>query len=217
MADASLDAVAGTAKPLSPTARVLLAGALLTSAWIWWRVALPVLAMEGKRFEVHAAHAGPLLAHAGGGTLMLAAGFCALVIGLTRNAFRWHKWFGYAYDVGGGAGALAALGLAVWQPHHNPGNSAATGTLAAVWLAIAFFAWRAARNRRFDAHRSWMIRSYVLTWTFVLCRIVQDAPFIAGMGDEVETATIWASWIVPLVVCDMALQWRAASRRGGNT
>jgi hypothetical protein len=56
-----------------------------------------------------------------------------------------------------------------------------------------------------------MIRSYVLTWTFVGCRIAQNVDFFPALGAESVTAAIWVNWIVPLVVCEIALQWRAGS------
>jgi hypothetical protein len=71
-------------------------------------------------------------------------------------------------------------------------------------------AYRAARNRRFDAHRAWMIRSYVLTWSFVLCRLVGRVPWLANIGDG--AAIVWLSWIVPLLLCEVGLQWSAGAR-----
>ena len=67
--------------------------------------------------------------------------------------------------------------------------------------------YRAARNRRSDSHRAWMIRSYVLTWSFVSCRLIGKAPALANIGDG--AAIIWLSWIVPLLACEVALQWSA--------
>jgi hypothetical protein len=77
-----------------------------------------------------------------------------------------------------------------------------------VWVAVAAMAWRAARNRRFDSHREWMVRSYVLTWTFVGCRLAGHLPEFGDLGREYVTAAIWVNWIVPLVICEIALQWK---------
>jgi hypothetical protein len=88
----------------------------------------------------------------------------------------------------------------------------ATGTLAVVWLAVAAMALRAARNRRFPVHRDWMIRSYVLTWTFVGCRLATNLGLFPGPGEEGVTAAIWLNWIMPFVICEIALQWKAGSK-----
>ena len=75
-------------------------------------------------------------------------------------------------------------------------------------------AYRAIRNRVFDEHRDWMIRSYVLVWSFVFCRIASRVSDVDQLGNG--QAFIWLSWIVPLIVCEMVLQWpRGARQRAG--
>ena len=56
-----------------------------------------------------------------------------------------------------------------------------------------------------------MIRSYVLTWTFVGCRITGRVPALEAMGDAGGAAIVWLSWVVPLVVCEFALQWSSTA------
>lgn len=141
---------------------------------------------------------------------MLVAGSAAIFIGWTRRGFRFHKWAGYTYLLGGSAASLAAIGLNVINPHANLSIALATSTLAAVWLAAGAMAWRAIRNRRIDTHREWMIRSYLLTWTFVLCRIVQRPEFMIVSEDVVADA-IWTTWVLPLLVCEIVLQWNRGS------
>lgn len=79
------------------------------------------------------------------------------------------------------------------------------GTVAAVK------AYRAVRNRRYDSHRDWMIRSYVLAWSFVFCRIVSRVPAVGELGDG--QVFIRLSWIGPVLLCEAALPWRAGSRQ----
>jgi hypothetical protein len=80
-------------------------------------------------------------------------------------------------------------------------------TLAAAWLCFAALGWRAVRNRRFQSHSQWMVRSYVLVWSFVFCRI---ASRFVPMGED---AFIWLSWVGPLLVCEMVLQWPEGARK----
>lgn len=185
---------------------ILLVLAILTSLPILWRVALPML--DGTAWPKHPAHLAILMIHTVGGLAMLGLGAAGLYIGTTRRAFRFHRWVGYGYLLIGGAGAVAAIILSVEAPHEPRSLYIATGTLASVWLAVAAMAWRAARNRRFAAHREWMIRSYVLTWTFVGCRLAMMADFYPWLGEEGVTAAVWVNWIVPLVVCEIALRWK---------
>jgi hypothetical protein len=72
--------------------------------------------------------------------------------------------------------------------------------------------WRAGAHRRFESHRDWMIRSVVLTWTFVFCRLAQRAELFAPLGPEAVTASIWLYWVGPLSLTEVALQWRRGSR-----
>ena len=195
-------------------ASLLLIGAVVSAAVIWTMIALPVLA--GAKAAFHERHYLSVVAHAAGGTAMLFVGATALYIGLSRNGFRFHKVAGYLYLTGGAIGAGSGLALSVLNPHPLPGAALATGLLAAVWLSTAGMALRAALNRRFDSHRQWMIRSYVLTWTFVFCRIFMNTPFGKAFDPPMIVATIWSTWITPLVVCEIALQWNAGARRGGE-
>jgi hypothetical protein len=197
-------------RPESRWPAMVFVGGLLTSAWAWWRFAWPV--MSGAAMGRHVEHFPLVYAHMLGGTTMLAVGAAAVYLGWTRTAYRYHRWFGYAYLSGGTAGASLGLALSLRNPHHIGGITVATGTLAIVWLAVAALALRAARNRRFDAHRDWMIRSYVLTWTFAGCRVAGRVPALESLGDPGGAAIVWLSWIVPLVLCELALHWTATAR-----
>lgn len=182
---------------------------------IWWLVAWPVL--SGAKSEQHIGHYAYVIAHASGGTLMLVVGALALFVGLTRRGMRFHKWIGYAYLVGGALGAGMGLALSVLNPHPLPGVSLATGTLAGAWLAVAAMAWRAGLNKRFDTHREWMARSYVLTWTFVSCRIVMRLPQLADLDVNMIASVIWATRVTPFILCEIALQWGRGSPLKGRT
>lgn len=188
----------------------MIALGVVSAAPIWWLVAVPVL--TGANAAAHAQHFGYVLAHAAGGTLMLFVGALALYVGWTKRGLRFHKWIGYAYLVGGGLGAGMGLWLSIMQPHPLPGVAIATATLAAAWLAVAAMAWRAAWNKRFDSHREWMARSYVLTWTFIFCRIIMRLPQLANADAATIVGVIWATWITPLIVCEIALQWGRGAR-----
>lgn len=190
---------------------ILFALAILTTLPILWLIVWPML--NGTKWPEHGAHVPIVMVHALGGLAMLVLGGAALYIGWTRKAFKRHRWFGYSYLILGGTGALAALIVSIQSPHPPHSLYVATGTLAAVWLAVAAMAYRAARNKRFDSHREWMIRSYVLTWTFVGCRLATMVNFYPGLGAEGTTAAIWVNWIVPLVICEIALRWKEGARR----
>ena len=189
---------------------LLFLGAIITSLPVLWFFAFPIL--NGGEAEPHRTHGLMLYAHVIGGLTVIAAGAGALYIGWTKKAFKRHRWFGYTYLAFGSVMAVTALALSVAAPHEPRSLYAATGTLAVVWLAVAGMALRAAVNRRILVHRDWMIRSYVLTWTFVGCRVATNVNMFPELGAEAVTAAIWLNWIVPFVICEMALQWRSGAR-----
>jgi uncharacterized membrane protein YozB (DUF420 family) len=80
-----------------------------------------------------------------------------------------------------------------------------------VWLAFSAMAWRAIRNRQIEQHREWMIRSYVVAWTFVFCRFYTRAVPDVAQGSMNDM--IWVTWIGPVLLCEILLQWRRGSAR----
>jgi uncharacterized membrane protein YozB (DUF420 family) len=184
--------------------------AIATSLPILWTVVWPIL--NTSRLPDHGAHVPLLLVHAGAGLATLLLGTANLYLGWKRLKPQLHRWLGYGYLTLGSIGATTAIALSMLAPHEPRGLYVATGTLAAAWLCAAAMAWRAARNRRFDSHRDWMIRSFVLIWTFVGCRIATKVTLFPALGDEGVAAAVWLNWVAPLVVCEIALQWRAGGR-----
>jgi hypothetical protein len=174
--------------------------AAVSSAVFIWLIAIPAFGPE--RQAVHSDHVPMLWAHVVGGIVMLMAGAVALRIGLTREWFRWHKVAGYTYLAWGTVASVSAL-IRSFDVGHSPGM--ATGVLAVVWLAFSAMAFRAVRNRRFDQHRDWMIRSYVAAWTFVFCRFwARSAP---DALQPLESDMLWLAWVVPLLIAEIMLQW----------
>lgn len=86
------------------------------------------------------------------------------------------------------------------------------GTLALVWLLTAALAFIRARQRRFDEHRAWMIRSYSLTFAAATVRLA-GLPILVLTRDPTVaiTCTFW-SWILNLIVAEWFI--RHGSDRG---
>ena len=203
--------------PSLSTTRLSLPKSLLTLGFLsgalaWWLIAPPVMTFSST--EKHAGHFGLVYFHVSGGTVMLFVGLANLYIGTTRKYFKYHKLIGRIYLVGGALGAIAAMVITSSPAHKAAGitltsTSISLLTLGSAWLLAAAMAYRAARNRRYDSHREWMIRSYVLVWSFVFCRLASRVPGVEDMGGG--QAFIWLSWVGPLIVGEVALQWRAGA------
>ena len=206
----------------SPLARcaqgALLIAATAISALLWAQHAPRFFLFTPDSYGTFWNRNGWMLLHVAGGTVPLFLGPLLLWSGLRRWPPRVHRWMGRTYLVTGalGVGAGAALALIAASPPRS--LYVATFTLALAWFIAAGMAYRAIRNRQVAAHRQWVIRSYVFTVTFVICRIAMKLP-IAQQGGEALTAIVWVSWIVPLLLAEAGIQWRggAATRSSAGS
>ena len=155
---------------------------------------------------------------------MLLFGGLNLYLAARKDHFKLHRVVGCAYLAFGMLGSASAIIVTSTMAHKAAGGPILTNstlsllTLAVAWLAFAAVGWRAARNRRFPSHAHWMIRSYMLAWAFVFCRIASRLSNLDELGNG--EAFIWLSWIVPLIVAELVLQWpegaRKVPRRAGH-
>lgn len=90
---------------------------------------------------------------------------------------------------------------------------------SASWLVTGWYAYRAARSRRFGDHREWMIRNYAITFLAVTARIwvplliLVQLPVLGSRygGDLAAAAEAsipvgqWASWAVNLIVAEIII------------
>ena len=188
---------------------VLLGAALVTSAIAWWMIAWAPLTLANA--SEHAGHFATTYAHVLGGSGMLLFGGINLYLAASNRRYRLHRLIGRAYLAFGALGSLSAILVTSTMAHKPPGSAVLTNatvsllTLAAACLAFAALGLRAARNRRFASHGQWMIRSYVLAWSFVFCRIASRLSDVDELGNG--QAFIWLSWVGPLLLCELGLQW----------
>ena len=194
---------------------LLIATALLSSLPAWWLIAWPVASLSNV--ADHPAHFSLTFLHMTGGTGMLLLGAANLYLAGRRIAFPIHRRIGQAYLAFGAVGTLSALAVTL-MPFHKPAGtqiltniSVSLAALSVAWIVAALLGWRATRNRRFDSHRDWMIRAYVLVWAFVFCRLGSRVPQLGDLGNG--EAFSWLSWVGPLIICEIALQWRHGSAK----
>ncbi len=87
--------------------------------------------------------------------------------------------------------------------------SIALQSLAIAWFCTVLMAYRFVRLKRFQLHKEWMIRSYVVTFGFVLFRYMNGHPFFVELGNFIERGpTIgWLCWAIPLFFTEIIIQW----------
>jgi hypothetical protein len=185
-------------------ATALLGAALLTTAVVFVITVWPALTAAVR--PVHEGHWGWVLLHTLSGTLMIVTAPLNLYTGETRRWFEWHRHIGCTYIGAGYTATLAALAVNIGNPHGSLSIALSTSLLALAWMLTASLGWRTGAQRRYAAHRRWMIRSYVLTWSFVLCRLVQRTPLPEALGPEGDALVVWGTWLLPLALCELALR-----------
>lgn len=194
---------------------ILLAAALLSSAVAWWMIAWPPLTFSNV--AEHPEHFALTYVHVIGGSGMLFFGGLNLYLAARKDHYRLHRVVGRTYLAFGVIGSVSAIMVASSMAHKSAGGPILTNatisllTLAIAWLAFAALGWRAARNRRFPSHGQWMIRSYVLAWAFVFCRIASRLSDVDELGNG--EAFIWLSWVAPLILAELVLQWPEGARK----
>jgi hypothetical protein len=84
------------------------------------------------------------------------------------------------------------------------------GSMAAVWIITTALATVSILLRQVEQHREWMIRSYTLTFGFVIFRAIYEFLDMAELGTMVErmTAASWLAWTLPLFLTECAIQGR---------
>jgi uncharacterized membrane protein len=202
----------GTARSGDSAARygLLLAGAivLLFAARFWFHDVFPYIAeyTEASYRRFWPQRYG-LLLHVIGGSLALFTGPFQLWSGLRKRLRTVHRWLGYAYMTGVAMASLGSFYLAFFA---RPDFGVSLFIMAIVWCLTIGMALMAIKSKRIDAHREWMVRSYIVTFSFVSYRYLVKLPLLEPLGGGLVATVLWASWVVPMMVYETASQWNRA-------
>lgn len=188
--------------------------ALPAAAW-WLLTALLSLALAG--FSYRYLVGGELLApnvlanlfarpwlyvHAAGAATALLIGWLQISPPLRRRWPGLHRRTGRVYVMACLIGGIGGLFLAAGATA-GPVATAGFGSLAMLWIAVNLLGWRAALDRRFEAHRRWMLRSWALTLAAVTLRLYMLAlPALHVDGLEGYRAISFLCWIPNLLIAE---------------
>lgn len=153
--------------------------------------------------------------HIAGAPLALISGLPQLSRMVLRWSPRLHRVLGRVY-------ALAVL-LAAAPGGFVMGFRSFAGTPALICFTVmsllvtvfTVLAWRAALRRRFQSHRRWMIRSYLMMVSAILLRLIDPLLRDLGVPDLTSyVSSLWLSWVPSLVIFEVFEHW--PSRRNSS-
>lgn len=153
-----------------------------------------------------------LLTHIAGSGLALLVGPLQFWPGLRRRAVIVHRWIGRLYVVSVIIGGVAAFYLA---SHAEQGTAfgVSLSALGVAWWTTTGMAYVAIRRGHVSQHKEWVMRSYVVTFTFVTTRTLADFGVLSSLGPDTFTTLVWLGWSVPLLALEAILQGRKMMTR----
>ena len=194
------------------TKKALLAIAALLALYFAYEQVFPYFVWSEEAYGYYWQFRLPLLLHVVGGLVALLTGVFQLWSGLNRRAMSTHPKTGRLYATAVAVGAAGAIWLSITSAAFGFAWGASLFMLAVAWLAITATAIYLIRTRQVLAHKQWMVRSYILTFAFVLFRIVTDhipAQELWGISyADWSNAMIWPVWVVPLLSYEILLAFR---------
>ncbi|WP_370943382.1 DUF2306 domain-containing protein [Amycolatopsis sp. cg5] len=138
-----------------------------------------------------------------------------------------HRRIGRLYVFAGVLpGGLMALVVGSVSPA-GPATAVADIVAALLWLTFTFKGWQAARQRRFGDHRRWMIRSFAMTYSIILSRVIMPFAALAfvpqldsafggsqqALIQSIAATSAWSSGLLSLLLSQWWLERRPRGAR----
>ena len=173
------------------------------------------LFLQGREATFTGAYQTAFYIHIFSGPIVLFSGLILLNDYIRRRHPALHRWLGRAHV---GVLLLLVLPSSAAMSRHAFGGWPAGLSFLLLTVATAVCTVVGvvhARRRRFDQHRCWMGRAYVLICSAVVLRLMSGAAGMVGVATP-ESAYIvaaWGSWLLPLAAYEIVerLPWA----RGG--
>jgi uncharacterized membrane protein len=167
----------------------------------------------------HPAYFPVLLVHVFGASVAISTVVLQMWPWLRRRYPVVHRRMGRVFVIAGvwPAAAAAIVISLVWP--FGPVSALSDMMLASLWAVCATTGWRFARQRRMADHRRWMMRSFALTVSIILNRLL-GLPVTALLGSQLDTTfggdrlameqataaiCTWLPWTLTFIVVEVVL------------
>jgi hypothetical protein len=169
------------------------------------------LFLQGREATFNGAYRVAFYVHIFSAPVVLFNGLILLSHYIRRRHRAWHRGLGRAQVA---VLLLFVLPSSVVMSRHAFGGwpaglsflllSAATATCAVVGVVHAC-------RHRYQQHRRWMLRSYVLICSAVALRLISGTAGLVGVPspEDAYIVAAWSSWLVPLAAYEIAERWPA--------
>jgi hypothetical protein len=187
--------------------------AVAAIAYVVYKVP-PYLTFDPRNSRIppeHPLHFAFLSGHVISGSIGLLTAVIQFLPWMRRKHPKVHRISGRIY-IFAGALPAAALALAMYPVTPGPGRVAVLFA-ASLWATAAIFGWMAARQKRYAAHRRWMVYSFAIMWGYGVWVFVLGNLLVI-MGVDIPTAVEsarWGGWTANLMIAHWWLE-RTAGR-----
>jgi uncharacterized membrane protein len=163
------------------------------------------LFLQGREASFSGAYRAAFYVHILSAPLVLVNGLILLSDHVRRRHGRWHRWLGRVQVL---VLLFFMLPSSVVMSRQAFGGwpaglsffllSAATAGCVIIGVVYAF-------HRRYDRHRRWMVRTYVLICSAVALRLISGTAGVFGVPDPEQAYVFaaWSCWLFPLAAYEI--------------
>ncbi len=151
-----------------------------------------------------------LLPHVVCASVALTTGAVQFSSRIRRWSLPFHRVTGRVY-----VAAICIAGPAAIVMSHGTAFFTATLVQAGTWITTAIAALLTARNRQIEQHRQWVVRSYAVTFGFILLHLLNPLPFWSGISDNAYATAIVIATFLAVLIPDIVFCWGELTRRRG--
>lgn len=147
-----------------------------------------------------------LIAHitAGGGALVL--GIIQFWKKLRTYSWKLHRLIGFLYLLAVVVSSFCAVVLAFTTSYDVTLAYAFSAQIwVSIWISATALAYFFATKKNFELHQEWMIRSYIVTMSFVISGLILKTTYVQNLGsfEDISPSLFWLGWAVPLYIYEI--------------
>jgi hypothetical protein len=163
------------------------------------------LFLQGREATFRGAYRAAFYVHILSAPFVLCNGLILLSAYVRRHHGGWHRWLGRLQVVLLLFFVLPSSVVLSWRAFGGWSAGLSFLLLSAATAGCAIVGVVHAYRRRFDRHRRWMLRSYVLICSAVALRLISGTAGLIGVPspEHAYIVAAWSSWLIPLAAYEI--------------